>query len=58
MVREQAPLGPVLLAHHRAAFDVRGQDLVIQVSLVLHIRDEWYLGMADAQEQRHLLHEC
>lgn len=58
MVREQVPLGPVLLAHHRAAFHVRGLDLVIQVSLVLHVRDEWYLGMEDVQEQSHLLYEC
>lgn len=57
MVREQVSLVPVP-SHHMAACDVRGLDLVIQVSLVLHIRDEWYLGMEDVQEQSHLLHEC
>lgn len=57
MVREQVPLVPVP-SHHMAACAVRGLDLVIQVSLVLHIRDEWYLGMEDVQEQSHLLHDC
>lgn len=37
-VREQVPLVPVP-SHHRAVCDVRGLDLLIQMSLVLHIRD-------------------
>lgn len=57
MVREQVPLVPVP-SHHMAACDIGGLDLVIQVPLVLHIREEWYLGMEDVQEQSCLLHEC
>ena len=58
MLREQVPLVPMMSSHQKAACDIGGLDLMIQVPFCPHIRDEWHLGMEDIQEQSRLLHEC
>lgn len=41
----------LMLSHGVGACDIRGLDLMVQVSFCSHVREGWRLAMAEVQEQ-------